>query len=47
VVLRDLMWEVFQSTGHIEAYLMYRSCTECKDLLVHSLAQQEEIDPLN
>ncbi|WP_371256728.1 YqzL family protein [Pelosinus sp. UFO1] len=27
------MWEVFQSTGHIGAYLMYRSCTESKDQL--------------
>jgi hypothetical protein len=25
------MWEVFQSTGQIEAYLMYRSCTEAKE----------------
>ncbi|WP_081490007.1 MULTISPECIES: YqzL family protein [Pelosinus] len=28
MLLRDLMWEVFQSTGQIEAYLIYRSCTE-------------------
>lgn len=30
MLLRDLMWEVFQSTGQIEAYLIYRSCTEAK-----------------
>lgn len=28
VVLRDFMWDVFQSTGQIEAYLAYRSCAE-------------------
>ena len=31
MLLRDLMWEVFLSTGHIETYLMYRSCTEWDD----------------
>ncbi|MPL63328.1 hypothetical protein SDC9_08954 [bioreactor metagenome] len=24
------MWEIFQSTGHIGAYLAYRSCIEPK-----------------
>jgi len=28
MLLRDLMWEIFQKTGRIEAYLIYRSCTE-------------------
>lgn len=27
-MLKDLMWEIFQSTGHIGAYLAYRSCFE-------------------
>lgn len=26
MVLRDFMWEIFQSTGHIGAYLTYREC---------------------
>lgn len=26
MLLRDLMWKVFQSTGQIEAYLIYCSC---------------------
>jgi len=46
-MLRDLMWEVFQSTGHIEAYLMYRSCAECKDESVHSPEHQAKVGPLN
>ena len=28
VLLRDLMWEIFQSTGHIGAYLVYRECID-------------------
>ncbi|MEN6413334.1 MAG: hypothetical protein ABFC84_11345 [Veillonellales bacterium] len=28
MLLRDLMWEIFQSTGHIGAYLAYRSFSE-------------------
>jgi len=28
MLLRDLMWEIFQSTGQIEAYLLYCSCAE-------------------
>lgn len=31
MLLRDLMWNVFQTTGQIEAYLMYRSFTEGND----------------
>lgn len=30
-MLKDLMWEIFQSTGHIGAYLAYRSCMETND----------------
>lgn len=26
MMLRDFMWEIFQSTGHIGAYLTYREC---------------------
>lgn len=26
VLLRDVLWEIFRQTGHVEAYLMYRQC---------------------
>ncbi len=26
------MWEIFRSTGHIGAYMAYRSCMECTDV---------------
>ena len=41
------MWEVFQSTGHVEAYLMYRSCTENNDQPIVSSDHNECIAPLN
>ena len=31
MLLRDFMWKVFQSTGQIEAYLMYCSCSESEE----------------
>lgn len=29
VGMREMMWEIFRQTGHIEAYLYYRQCTGC------------------
>lgn len=29
MLLREVMWEIFLTTGHIGAYLAYRSCKEC------------------
>ncbi len=26
MLLRNVMWDIFQNTGQIEAYLMYRNC---------------------
>ncbi|WP_378953853.1 YqzL family protein [Pelosinus sp. sgz500959] len=40
------MWKVFQSTGQIEAYLMYRSCTECNDQPETSPERNRMITPL-
>ncbi|MEG6585834.1 YqzL family protein [Dendrosporobacter sp. 1207_IL3150] len=28
MLLGNVMWEIFQNTGHIEAYLIYRSCND-------------------
>ncbi|HAK73296.1 MAG TPA: YqzL family protein [Sporomusaceae bacterium] len=28
MLLKDLLWELFQTTGQISAYLAYRECTE-------------------
>lgn len=28
MLLGNVMWEIFQNTGDIEAYLIYRSCND-------------------
>lgn len=28
MLLRETMWEIFSSTGNIDAYLAYRACSE-------------------
>ncbi|BBB92798.1 MAG TPA: YqzL family protein [Methylomusa anaerophila] len=28
LVLREMMWEIFQNTGNIDAYLAYRACVD-------------------
>lgn len=45
MLLKNVMWDIFQNTGQIEAYLMYRTCetdekcgqTEQKDVLEESV----------
>ncbi|MBQ8682825.1 MAG: YqzL family protein [Selenomonadales bacterium] len=27
-MLKDTLWEIFRTTGQIEAYLMYKQCVE-------------------
>lgn len=27
--MRDIMWDIFQRTGNIGAYLLYRQCGDC------------------
>ncbi|XER07199.1 hypothetical protein SRRS_27530 [Sporomusa rhizae] len=29
MLLRETMWEIFLSTGNIDAYLAYRACLDC------------------
>jgi hypothetical protein len=29
VLLRETLWEIFSSTGNIDAYLAYRACLDC------------------
>lgn len=29
-MLRDVMWDIFLSTGDIGAYLIYRQCSDCR-----------------
>lgn len=30
MMLKNVMWSIFQDTGRIDAYLFYRSCNEEK-----------------
>lgn len=27
-MLKDMLWEIFRTTGQIEAYLMYKQCAD-------------------
>ncbi|SDF06418.1 YqzL family protein [Sporomusa acidovorans] len=39
MLLRETMWEIFLSTGNIDAYLAYRACLDC-----HVTSQQQSAD---
>jgi len=43
MLLRDLMWEIFQKTGRIEAYLIYRSCIEWNEPFTVPLSDANRI----
>lgn len=30
-MLKDTLWEIFRTTGQIEAYLMYKRCAKAED----------------
>jgi len=47
VLLRDLIWEVFESTGYVDAYLLYRSCPKHGDQPITSSDHKEIIAPIN
>jgi hypothetical protein len=29
MLVQDIMWDIFQHTGNIGAYLLYRQCSGC------------------
>ncbi|CQR73927.1 YqzL family protein [Sporomusa ovata] len=39
MLLRETLWEIFFSTGNIDAYLAYRACSDC-----HCSNQQQSDD---
>lgn len=43
MLLRDVMWKVFKSTGQIEAYLTYCSCPSSNE---QATALPEQRNPL-
>lgn len=45
MLLRETMWEIFLSTGNIDAYLAYRACLDCQDNQTTETTD-EAIDPL-
>jgi|GEM_PF-3197037 len=47
MLLRDFIWKVFQSTGQIEVYLMYCSCTTGDEQLATLPAHTQSIASLN
>ena len=51
MLLRETLWEIFFSTGNIDAYLAYRACPDCHrsnqqqsaDEATHSLVVEENL----
>ncbi len=45
--MEELIWRIFESSGHIESYLLYRSLIDCQGEEGEEVSDEDSTNPGN